>query len=184
MQRSPLDEATSLASSSQEQSPVNEPTHPNGLRSSSRGRNWPAWIAGGTCLVVGFSAGMAIGSSGPQQASGASAAPLQTSAEDGSQISVALSQCEIEESDSGVYLMDSGSSLSMNATETGIGSVGVEEVVCVLTELEAPQSVLARMSRTRALDGTQTATWDEYEASWTYHPDNGLDMIIEGGSDA
>jgi hypothetical protein len=34
------------------------------------------------------------------------------------------------------------------------------------------------MEKTRALDGRQTASWSFIEASWTYHPDNGLDVII------
>jgi hypothetical protein len=48
-----------------------------------------------------------------------------------------------------------------------------------LNELDAPESVWAKMSNTRALDGMQDATWDEFVATWTYHPDNGLDTIIE-----
>ena len=31
---------------------------------------------------------------------------------------------------------------------------------------------------TRALDGRQQASWDGFEASWTYHPDNGLTLIL------
>jgi hypothetical protein len=34
------------------------------------------------------------------------------------------------------------------------------------------------MDNTRALDGMQTASWGNYEASWTYHPDEGLDVVV------
>jgi hypothetical protein len=34
------------------------------------------------------------------------------------------------------------------------------------------------MESTRALDGMQSATWSSYEVTWTYHPDDGLDLII------
>ena len=31
----------------------------------------------------------------------------------------------------------------------------------------------------RALDGRQTGTWDDFEASWGYHPDDGINLVIE-----
>lgn len=40
----------------------------------------------------------------------------------------------------------------------------------------------AQMDSTRALDGMQTAEWDTFEAKWTYHPDDGLDVIITEAS--
>ena len=49
----------------------------------------------------------------------------------------------------------------------------------VLVALDTPDSVVNRMSNTRALDGMQEATWGDFEATWTYHPDDGLDLIIE-----
>ena len=27
--------------------------------------------------------------------------------------------------------------------------------------------------------GRQTDSWESYEASWSYHPDNGLNIVIE-----
>lgn len=45
-------------------------------------------------------------------------------------------------------------------------------------------SVEARIQNTRALDGTQTAeSPDGYVAYWTYHPDDGLNIVIEESSD-
>jgi hypothetical protein len=52
-------------------------------------------------------------------------------------------------------------------------------MVCVLQGLEASDSVIARMDNTRALDGRQTGTWGDFEASWGYHPDDGLNLVIE-----
>jgi hypothetical protein len=34
------------------------------------------------------------------------------------------------------------------------------------------------MDQTRALDGRQTDAWAAFEASRTYHPDDGLDVLI------
>jgi hypothetical protein len=58
------------------------------------------------------------------------------------------------------------------------GNVAYSEIACVLRELEAPADVTARMDSTRALDGMQEATWGRVSASWTYHPDDGLDVIL------
>lgn len=60
--------------------------------------------------------------------------------------------------------------------EVGIGTFG--DVVCLLGMLDAPSGVQSRMENTRALDGTQEASWDAYDASWTYHPDDGLTLIV------
>ncbi|WP_269142641.1 hypothetical protein [Georgenia yuyongxinii] len=35
------------------------------------------------------------------------------------------------------------------------------------------------MTSTRALDGRQTAEWDGVVATWSFHPDDGLDVILE-----
>lgn len=54
----------------------------------------------------------------------------------------------------------------------------VEALGCLLSELRAPQAVVAHIDGTRALDGRQEDTWEGFTASWTYHPDDGLDMIV------
>ena len=43
-------------------------------------------------------------------------------------------------------------------------------------ELGFPESTLTKMSNTRALDGMVTDTHDGVEASWTYHPNQGLEV--------
>lgn len=50
---------------------------------------------------------------------------------------------------------------------------------CVKDELPIPGHVQSDISRTRALDGTREASWDDFSASWTYHPDSGLNIQIE-----
>lgn len=63
--------------------------------------------------------------------------------------------------------------------DTSAAGATLEEVGCILDRLDTPDSVIARMDSTRALDGMQDATWDGYAAVWTYHPDDGLNLIIE-----
>ncbi len=45
--------------------------------------------------------------------------------------------------------------------------------------LSLPSSVTAKMERTRALDGMISETYGNYVITWTYHPDNGLEVIYE-----
>ena len=42
-----------------------------------------------------------------------------------------------------------------------------------------PDSVWEKMLKTRALDGTQSHKTKDFTATWSYHPDNGLDVIYE-----
>ena len=44
-------------------------------------------------------------------------------------------------------------------------------------ELGFESSVFVKMGQTRALDGRQYAYAGKYSASWTYHPDKGLEVI-------
>ena len=71
--------------------------------------------------------------------------------------------------------------MSLSMQSLGEESSGAEfgDVFCMLNELDIPDSVLNRIDSTRALDGRQTADWDGFRASWGYHPDNGLDIVIE-----
>jgi hypothetical protein len=41
-----------------------------------------------------------------------------------------------------------------------------------------PERVQNHVSSTRALDGIQEDTWNDYSAQWTYHPDHGLNVTI------
>lgn len=59
---------------------------------------------------------------------------------------------------------------------------GLEETAALeglLDDLGFSSAVMERMALTRALDGTQTAEGDHVNASWTYHPDDGLNVVFE-----
>ena len=68
-----------------------------------------------------------------------------------------------------------GMFLDMQGEEDILGA-DYSDISCILSELDVPDSVLSQMSNTTALMGTQTATWDNISANWTYHPDRGLDI--------
>ncbi|MEH6781756.1 MAG: hypothetical protein V7618_09335 [Rhodoglobus sp.] len=95
-----------------------------------------------------------------------------------SPITAAVETCGVE-TNRWIDVGDKGMSLSMQSL--GEESSGAEfgDVFCMLNELDIPDSVLNRIDSTRALDGRQTADWDGFRASWGYHPDNGLDIVIE-----
>lgn len=46
-------------------------------------------------------------------------------------------------------------------------------------KLNLPESLNRKMSQTRAMDGRMTETYDDIVVSWTYHPDNGLEVLYE-----
>jgi len=74
---------------------------------------------------------------------------------------------------------DEGQSLSMQSEGEKSPGADYIDVLCVLDQLEVPDSVNTRIGSTRALDGRQTATWNDFDASWGYHPDSGLDIVVE-----
>ena len=79
-----------------------------------------------------------------------------------------------------IRLGDGGTSLII----TGAGAeersgASITQVACILAELDVPDSVISQIDGTRALDGRQHASWDGISASWTYHPDDGLNMILQ-----
>jgi hypothetical protein len=77
-------------------------------------------------------------------------------------------------------VQDAGTSVFLNSEgdSYGSGDLSLGDLVCVLVALDTPDAVTNHMSNTRPLDGTQSDTWDDFSATWTYHPDNGLDVIL------
>lgn len=63
--------------------------------------------------------------------------------------------------------------------DTGSKYGSIAGADCVFTTLSTPQSVIAAVDSTSALMGVRNATEDGLEYSWTYHPDNGLNMVIK-----
>lgn len=70
-------------------------------------------------------------------------------------------------------------------TVSGIGkdekgaSLRMEQTDCLLEKLNVSSAVKKHMETTRALDGQQTDEWDGIKARWTYHPDDGLNLILQ-----
>jgi hypothetical protein len=75
---------------------------------------------------------------------------------------------------------DAGHSVHLGTK--GSDKVTIEEMACVLNGLDIPDAVVSQIDKTTAMQGVQTATWGEFSAKWTYHPDNGLDIIVTDGT--
>lgn len=52
----------------------------------------------------------------------------------------------------------------------------LEEIVELL---DLPESLIEEFGQTRALDGRLTRTYDDITVSWSYHPDDGLEVMFE-----
>jgi len=102
---------------------------------------------------------------------------LATRSDDEDDRFVAAKQ-ECAERDEYVTVLDDGAGLSVQTLGNETDGTTLETTHCVLAALEAPESVVVRLDQTRALDGMQTAEWDGITASWTYHPDAGLGLVL------
>ena len=110
------------------------------------------------------------------------AIPMTLSAKaEETRISDAAEKCALTK---GSYtILDDGGAIEFDGA--GLEKSGIpvgpepEKVLCVMLELGAPQSVSTKVGQTRALDGTRETAWDGYAAQWTYHPDDGMNMLIE-----
>jgi hypothetical protein len=77
-------------------------------------------------------------------------------------------------------LADHGRTISLDTAgeeDSGVGD-DIDDVACVLLALRAPTFVVTEIDNTRALDGMQRDHWRNFKASWTYHPDDGLNIVI------
>jgi len=126
--------------------------------------------------AAGLATGLLVG-----LITGLAAAPIASAINNATapqRIPEAVATCDVED-DLWIIVGDDGASPSLQSEGSEAAGADIADIACVLTELDIPDSVTTRIDSTRALDGRQSAEWDEFSASWGYHPDNGLDMVIE-----
>lgn len=134
-----------------------------------------SWVFASVGLAIGLVAGLLIGFSAGSNAENVSSAPEETVA--AMPLKSAVTKCSASNAD-GVELGDEGQSLTITGYGLLRGPTSAQ-FECLTNALDMPDSVRSRISATRALDGRQTATWDGLSVSWTYHPDSGLNMVLE-----
>lgn len=64
-----------------------------------------------------------------------------------------------------------------------VGAVVGMMYECAVAELDMPERVKSHIASTRALDGTLEDSWDNLQARWAYHPDEGLNITIWSNGD-
>lgn len=55
----------------------------------------------------------------------------------------------------------------------------LSDIITIISALNLPDSLRNEMAHTTALMGVQEETFSHYTVRWTYHPDNGLDVIFK-----
>jgi hypothetical protein len=79
----------------------------------------------------------------------------------------------------GTVIEDGGKTLLIDNTgQEDFAGVDLGGLTCLMEALQMPVAVKEHMISTRALDGRQQDSWGEFSASWSYHPDQGLDIIV------
>lgn len=101
-----------------------------------------------------------------------------------SEIENAVSTCndrlnvDLAAGDDGQSVSVSGSTFAL-PTEAERAGLATQVSLCILEELDVPDSVMAKVQDTTAMMGRQSDSWGDYTASWTYHPDHGLELVVE-----
>lgn len=79
----------------------------------------------------------------------------------------------------GITISDEGKTIVIN----GLGDeeyYGAElyDVICIVNAVQTPDYIIGNMETTNSMMGRQTDTFgDNIDVSWSYHPDNGLDIV-------
>ncbi|MGG5171404.1 hypothetical protein ACQR35_04360 [Pseudarthrobacter sp. J1738] len=90
----------------------------------------------------------------------------------------AVKSCNLTDQ-SGVSLGDKNTSLSVDTKgQDDSDGASIADYACIVKALHTPDAVIEQMDSTSSLQGRQTAEWDGLEASWTYHPDSGVKLIV------
>ena len=77
--------------------------------------------------------------------------------------------------------VDEGGLVIEGKGEESLG-VSVSDIVCFLEELEIPETVLTRIGNTNSTMGLVEGSWSGYQATWSYHLDNGLFINVIASS--
>ena len=77
-----------------------------------------------------------------------------------------------------VELGDAGRTLTLHGDGKETSGLSFDKLECYWAELKMPDSVKEEVLATRALDGRQSGDWNDIHASWSYHPDSGLQMVL------
>lgn len=139
-----------------------------------------SFLAAAVTFFIGLALGLAIDDSdGEEAASGGeeSATSGETdAAEEVNLLQEAKTACAFDIYE--VRLADGNDTLTIEGAGLASSEATFEVLYCIFEAVGMPDSTITRVETTRALDGFQDVTFGEFAASWTYHPDDGLNMTI------
>lgn len=152
--------------------------HPEWSQQPMRPRTQPKspWLFVGIGSAFGLALGLIIGLIAIPTISAGMASQAEALAP--SPFMVALDSCDMDDS-AYATIGDDGASLELQTFGDEAAGMDFGELTCITESLDVSDAVMSRIETTRALDGRQEASWGDFTASWTYHPDNGLNMLIE-----
>lgn len=91
----------------------------------------------------------------------------------------AVNKCQLSGKAISAKLGDDGRSLSLDGQgEEDLNGLAWSDIQCVLKAVNVPDYVQEQMKSTRALDGTQRESWDNFSVSWSYHPNTGMNVVL------
>ncbi|MEW2385651.1 hypothetical protein AB0873_26665 [Micromonospora sp. NPDC047707] len=148
---------------------LGEPADPEGARVGGR-RNGKLLVAVAATAVLFIGAGAAAALTGDSRDEG-EAEPKP------SRLAAAREACSPGDS---LYaqLGDDGRTLTLQGAGEETRGLEYNILKCYWRALDVPDAIVAEIGATRALDGRQNGEWDTMRASWSYHPDNGLQMVF------
>ncbi|MGO1319495.1 MAG: hypothetical protein ACTMIK_04505 [Galactobacter sp.] len=112
-----------------------------------------------------------------QQAAAAKQEALKPYTEAEASLVLAKALClEKKADEKGVTVTDHSVTFESAGVSKG---ASIDVVGCFLGGIGVDSATLDKINQTRALDGRQQDTWGVWEASWGYHPDDGLNLVIE-----
>lgn len=136
-------------------------------------------------IGLGVLAAVVAGSGTVGYSLGHSAAERQRAEADATAASLAAATADsrISEAYRSCHLLDSGTLEQGDGGDSIIVDTGskygsVVGMNCVLSALKTPASIKASIGNTTALMGSRDAEHDGISYSWSYHPDNGVNMVI------
>lgn len=129
-------------------------------------------------LVGIIAVAIAVTSGGSAGDAGEAAGPAAATAPSLTVLEQAVRTCTLSTTDS-IVVGDEG----MTVTVDGRGDedpdgASISDTFCLLDATEVSTAAMAQIEGTTSLQGRQSASWGDVDASWTYHPDNGLDLIL------
>lgn len=130
-----------------------------------------------------LTAGLCVIAVGLLTSCASAASPTPSPSPTQSTLYAALRACNLSAAAPGFELGDAEMSLvidtSGEADYDEYSQADYLDAECVLDALEIPDATMNLVETTRALDGRQNAEWENLVATWSYHPDAGLNMTLQ-----